>query len=64
MLYEVNSVWDWSDNYCLHMYGVERRQFYDLEKIRRLNTTAAAALRFIYTGSTQFLEPRAAEAML
>lgn len=49
-LYEEGKLWDWADNYAVHLYAHSQQPDYDPFNIRTMNTTAGELLRYIYYG--------------
>ena len=55
-LYSSTKLWDWSDNYAVHLWYRSHNVDYDPSSIRTLNTTLGELFRFVYYGNSSLLQ--------
>ncbi|KAK2144122.1 hypothetical protein LSH36_783g00005 [Paralvinella palmiformis] len=54
-LYTEGRLWNWSENFAIHLWYRSHDKEYDPVTIRRLNTTVGEIFRFIYYGNATLL---------
>lgn len=54
-LYDEGKLWDWSLNYCVHLWYRYHRLEHSPEDIRKINTTMAEIFRYVYYGTPDML---------
>ncbi len=54
-IFDEGKLWDWRDNYCIHLYYRHYDHDHNPESIKKLNTTLGEVFRYIYYGDSEFV---------